>query len=109
VVWIDGTPLELPTLGEGGSASDINDAGQIVGRVFLGEGSLPSLWTAGELKVLPLPTFGEVGDVLYASADRINSAGEIIGTVRVAFGSDSIALRWSNGQVRTVTSNTWKE
>lgn len=109
VVWIDGTPLELPTLGEGGSASDINDAGQIVGRVFLGEGSLPALWTAGELKVLPLPTFGEVGDVLYASADRINSAGEIIGTVRVAFGSDSIALRWSNGQVRTVTSNTWKE
>ena len=109
VVWIDGMPLELPTLGEGGSASDINDAGQIVGRVFVGQGSLPALWTAGELEVLPLPTFGASGDILYGSADRINSAGEIIGTVRVAFGSDSIALRWSNGQVRTVASDTWKE
>jgi hypothetical protein len=109
VAWIDGVPVDLPTLGEGGFASDVNDAGQIVGRVMVGNGSLPALWTNGELKVLPLPSFGVAGDVLLGSADRINSSGEIIGSVRVAFGSDSIALRWSNEQVRTVTFSTWQE
>jgi uncharacterized membrane protein len=111
VVWIEGVATDLPTLGEGGNALDINDAGQIVGFVNSNEEQLPALWQNGQLRLLTIPSFGQPSDILYGYASSINNAGDITGTLRVAFGSDSIALRWSGDTqaVSTLGPNTWLE
>jgi hypothetical protein len=107
VIWIDGVVIDLPTLGDGGYPLDINDQGHVVGAVYVGTSVLPALWKNGELTVLPVPPSDSAGDVISAAASRINSSGEIIGTVRYA--SDSSAVRWSGGNVRSIVVNSWQE
>jgi hypothetical protein len=97
VVWVDGEPVELPTLGEGGQAVDVNSNGWIVGDVKDGENYRPALWINGNLTVLDTPAIGVAGDIIFASARSINESGEILGTTKVAFGSDSTVVRWTNG------------
>lgn len=109
VLWVDGVAADLPTLGEGGAAQDINNAGVIVGYVQFEGSQLPSVWESGQLKLLPLPDFGEPADLLLGSANSITTNGEITGTLRIAFGSDSIALRWSGTTVGQLGLSTWLE
>jgi len=100
VTWVNDQIVALPDLGEGGTALDVNSAGQIVGYVNSGDEFLPATWTNGQLSVLPLPAFGEAGDKLYASANSINENGQIVGMVKVAFGSDKLALMWVGDVVK---------
>lgn len=54
VIWVDGVAEELPTLGFGGTACDVNNFGVVVGsvRTTEGGGSAPAVWRNGELTVL---------------------------------------------------------
>lgn len=109
VAWIGGELKILPTLGEGGSAVDVNANGDVVGEVILNGQRLPALWRLGVLSVLPVPAFGEAGDQIWTTARSINNSGVIIGTAKVAFGSDSRALRWTNGVLDPLPLNGFLE
>ena len=62
----------------GSEASGINDKGQIVGRVFLSDGSRHAcLWTAG--KATDLGTLGGKN----SQAEGINNAGQVIGNADI--------------------------
>jgi hypothetical protein len=109
-VWRNGVRVQLPDLGGGGDARDINEAGVVVGYVYSGGGLRAARWVNDVLEVLPIPAFGEPGDSLWSIAESINSSGVITGNVRVAWdstgqaGSDSVALRWDNGNVSIATN-----
>jgi len=109
VLWLNGKYQELETLGEGGGALDVNDAGQVVGYVHAAGGTLPALWEGGKLSVLPTLPVGSAGDILNGSANSINALGHIVGTVEAAYGSDSLALKWVNKQVRASGLTEWIE
>ncbi len=109
VYWVDGVMKELPTLGEGGQALDINDSGLIVGYVRSGQDILPSFWRDDELKLLPYPSIGTAGSIISAQANSVNASGTIVGTVKVAFGAESISLKWVNGTLQTAASDNWVE
>jgi hypothetical protein len=82
VMWIDGEPEELPTLGFGGSAYEINNQGDIVGYVRTeSTGIEPSLWRDGELIVLSTP--GDNGGL----ATTIDDDGVISG---ITYGSTGV-------------------
>lgn len=99
VVWIGGQLQLLPTLGEGGTARDVNANGDAVGEVILNGDRFAALWRDGKLITLPIPAFGQPDDKIWSSASSINNAGVIAGTAHVAFGSDSRALRWRFDQL----------
>jgi|GEM_PF-1443502 len=109
VLWLNGNYQELETLGEGGGALDVNDAGQVVGYVNAAGGTLPAIWEGGKLSVLPTLPIGSAGDILNGSANSINALGHVVGTVKVAFGSDSLALKWVNKQVSLTGLTDWIE
>ncbi len=109
VLWLNGSYQELETLGEGGGALDVNDAGQVVGYVNAAGGTLPAIWEGGKLSVLPTLPIGSAGDILNGSANSINALGHVVGTVKVAFGSDSLALKWVNKQVSLTGLTDWIE
>jgi len=81
----------------GGSASAINDAGQIIGASS-GAGNGPVLWSGGTLTVLG--TLG--GDS--AIARDINNAGQIVGWSALAGDPNGHATLW-NGTVATDLNN----
>jgi probable HAF family extracellular repeat protein len=85
VVWRDGVYEELPGLGQGGEAMDINDAGEIVGMsVDDAEQSHAVRWIGGRLDVLPgLPT----GRTDYDTAVAVNAGGLAVGRGTWADGS----------------------
>jgi len=91
VIWIDGAPSTLPTLGNGGYAQDINAAGDIVGWVYSDIGTLPAVWRGGVLTVLP--TLRGMG----GEATAIDQEGKIVGVSRSLEG-DQIPTQWSNDQ-----------
>jgi len=109
VLWLNGKYQELETLGEGGAALDVNDSGQVVGYVNSAGGNLPAIWEGGKLSVLPILPVGAAGDILNGSANSINALGHVVGTVRVAFGADSLALKWVNKEVRLSGLTEWIE
>jgi hypothetical protein len=109
VYWVNGVMKDLPTLGGGGAALDVNDSGLIVGYVRSGEGQLPALWQNDVLKVLPIPKLGTESSIIYATASGVNANGVIVGTIRVAFGSDSQSIKWVDTNLQTATSSTWLE
>lgn len=109
VYWINGVLKDLPTLGGGGEALDVNDSGFIVGYVRAGEGQLPALWRNDQLQVLPIPKLGFDTSVIEARANGINSNGEIVGTVRVAFGAESQSIKWVDGNYQKAALSTWLE
>jgi hypothetical protein len=104
-VWRNGVRVELPSLGGGGDARDINESGVIVGYVYSDGNLRPARWVNDELEMLEIPAFGEKGDSVWGIAESINSSGVITGNVRIAWdstgqaGSDSLALRWDDGEV----------
>jgi hypothetical protein len=85
LVWNEEIPSELPDLGYGGVANDINNDGVIVGFVFLpgdsGYERKPCKWVNGDLVLLPTSASG--GTAGYGSANAINDAGLIGGSVGV--------------------------
>jgi len=96
VIWQTptSTPTVLPTTDEGGYALAINSSGQVAGVEFrsVGGGSVHAvLWENGEKFVLP-----DLGEG--ASANDINEAGVIAGTVMAA-DNRYLACRWVNRQL----------
>jgi hypothetical protein len=96
VLWSNGERIELPDLGEGAFAVDINEAGVIVGNVIVHGEYRAARWVNRELEVLQLPAFDSGDGVIWSFANSINSAGEISGTIQARNGSPSAALRWDS-------------
>jgi len=104
VLWSNGQRVELPDLGEGGYANDINESGVIIGLVIVNGEFRAARWVAGELEVLPLPEPSGVTGVVWSLANSINSAGTIVGTVQAPLGTPSAAVRWDAGGVTVIPS-----
>lgn len=104
VLWTNGERIELPDLGEGGYAVDINEFGVIVGNVISKGQYRAARWVNRELEVLPLPEFDTGGDVVWSVVNGVNSSGEITGTVLAPSGTPSAALRWDSTGVSFVPS-----
>jgi len=81
VMWVNGVAEELPTLGFGGSANDINNQGDVVGYVRSSEGGglEPAVWRDGNLELLStlegkggiastIDEFGLIAGISYGSA-----------------------------------------
>lgn len=105
VLWSNGERIELPDLGEGSIAVDINEAGVIAGNVIVSGEYRAARWVDGDLEVLPLPPFDVGGGDLWSVANSINSAGVITGTIQSPFGTPSAALRWDSEGVSFVQSD----
>lgn len=100
VIWVNGVPEELPTLGFGGTACDINIQGEIVGfvRVSEGGGIEPALWRDGELTLLSSLS----GNGGFAST--IDDTGAISGVSYASGGGDNLFLptQWVEGVARAL-------
>jgi uncharacterized membrane protein len=101
VTWRDGTPSLLATV-EGAFATEaygVNDAGQVVGNIYMTnyDQSMAAMWNNGTLTLLPAP------DSQYTSTGTasINDAGQVAGNASDASGSDSVPIVW-NGLIPTV-------
>jgi hypothetical protein len=105
VLWSNGKRTELPDLGEGAFAVDINESGVIAGNVIVNGEYRAARWVDGELEVLPLPPFDVGGGELWSVANSINSAGVITGTIQAPVGTPSAALRWDFKGVSFVQSD----
>lgn len=105
VLWSNGKRIELPDLGEGSFAVDINEAGVIAGNVIVNGEYRAARWVDGQLEVLSLPPFDVGGGELWSVANSINSAGVITGTIQAPVGTPSAALRWDAKGVSFVQSD----
>lgn len=76
MTWAWNEALELP--GEAVWVGDLNDRGDIVGLVLIGETRAPALWQGGELAVIPLPQGVEGGHI-----EKINEQARFIGTFNI--------------------------
>ena len=106
VLWSNGERFELPDLGEGGYANDVNEAGVIVGSVIVKGNYRAARWVNRELELLPVPDFQTDDGIVWSLANSINSSGVITGTVRspVGSGTPSAALRWDDNGVSFIES-----
>lgn len=104
VVWSGGERIELPDLGEGAFASDINEAGVIVGSVIQNGQYRAARWVNRSLELLPLPAFETEDGVIWSFANSINSAGIVTGTIQAPVATPSAALRWDFEGVALVQS-----
>jgi probable HAF family extracellular repeat protein len=88
------TAEELDPVSGYTSASDIDDAGRVVGYEFDGAEFRPEVWYQGRTTYLPVlaPTYSSV-------ADAINNRGQIVGYSRLRNGKDH-AILWANGKIR---------
>lgn len=96
VSWTDGVASELPELGTGAIAENINNQGQIVGTVGSADGSTQygSLWQNGVLTNLGLLP-GDFG----GSAFGNNSRGQVVGGNWNSNFYWSHAFIWQNGVI----------
>src|SRR5699024_7309724 len=96
MLWERGMSVDLGTLpgGEPSMATDINDAGQIVGWADTGHGApRAALWQGGK--------GGDVGVLpggRWSTAEAITEGGEIVGWPATASG-ETQALRWVDGRI----------
>jgi hypothetical protein len=104
VLWSNGERIELPDLGEGGYANDINEVGVIIGNVISKGQYRAARWVNRELELLPLPEFETEDGVIWSFANTINSAGVISGTIQAPIATPSAALRWDSEGVAFVQS-----
>jgi hypothetical protein len=105
VLWSNGERIELPDLGEGAFAVDINESGVIAGNVIVNGEYRAARWVDRELEVLALPPFDVGGGQLWSFASSINSAGVITGTIQAPVATPSAALRWDSEGVAFVQSD----
>jgi hypothetical protein len=105
VVWLGGERFELPDLGEGGYANDINESGVVVGSVISKGQYRAARWVDRELELLPLPEFEVDDGVIWSFANSINSSGVVTGTIQAPSGTPSAALRWDSEGVSLVPSD----
>ena len=100
VIWVNGVPEELPTLGFGGTANDINIQGDVVGTVRVSEGGgiEPALWRDGELTLLSSLS----GNGGFAST--IDDTGVISGVSYASGVGDNLFLptQWVEGVARAL-------
>ncbi len=99
VLWERGMRIDLNMLpgGKQSMATDINDAGQIVGWSDTANGeSHAALWDNG--KVIDL---GTLPGGLWSTAEGITEAGEIVGWSGTASGENQ-AVRWVDGRISTL-------
>ena len=100
VIWVNGVPEELPTLGFGGTAYDINIQGDVVGMVRSSEGGgiEPALWRDGELTLLSSLS-GNGG-----FATTIDDTGVISGVSYASGGEENFFLptQWVEGVARAL-------
>lgn len=100
VLWVNGVPEELPTLGFGGTALDINIQGDIVGSVRSSEGGgiEPALWRNGELTLLS--TLSGNGGF----ATTIDDTGVISGVSYASDGGENLFLptQWVEGVAKAL-------
>jgi uncharacterized membrane protein len=98
VLWEapDLTPVVISTGTSNTSASDVNDAGVVVGGWSGGRPGTggPLLWEAGTHRqvALPLPDGG-----FFGSASAVNDAGQVAGTVQRAPVAAAVAVLWEPG------------
>jgi hypothetical protein len=104
VLWSNGERIELPDLGEGGYANDINEAGVIIGNVISKGQYRAARWVNRELELLPLPEFETDDGVVWSFATSINSAGVVTGTIQAPVATPSNALRWDADGVSIIES-----
>jgi uncharacterized membrane protein len=98
--WNSSGVAILGDLGQGGAAKGVNGHGLVVGYVKSGSTHLPARWSAsGSVTTLALPA-GYVSGF----AEHVNSAGDIIGTVRDGLGNDMAWLWRANGASLAVGS-----
>jgi len=69
-------------------ATDINDAGEIVGQADFG---VAVMWKNGQIQRLSVPP-----NAVYGIAQSINNRGQIVGAVQLSGGENHAAL-WDNG------------
>lgn len=93
VLWRDGVATELPHLGNGGGAEDINDRGEIVGWVVANGTSTPAVWRDGKLVLLP--SVSPNGGV----ATAITESGEIAGRALDYATAEFRPMTWSQDKV----------
>ncbi|MFZ4508879.1 MAG: hypothetical protein ACOYON_14415 [Fimbriimonas sp.] len=87
IVWENGVPRELPTLGRGGVALDINANGDIVGWVNTDQFTAPAVWRGGQLTILN--SLSEIG----GQATSIDNNGLISGFSQGTQG-DQFPTQW---------------
>jgi probable HAF family extracellular repeat protein len=96
--WARGAMTDLaPGAESTGGAEAINDAGQVVGTLSRGRGSIRAfLWTSGSLQDL-----GTLAGEESAAAD-INASGQVVGHSSIGPSADTRAFLWSEGQMRNL-------
>ena len=108
VIWRDGTVNALPTLGgTDGSASSINNRGQVVGVAQAAEIDptcqtpviKPAVWEKGQVRALDTAPFldGLIGDGPGPAGNNDN--GQIVGTVATCDFSAASAYLWRKDEV----------
>lgn len=82
-----------------GAASDINEAGQIVGNVDLADDSTRAFLWQDENGFTDLGTLDGPGHYVHTYAEAINDRGQIVGfTNEIDYGKDR-AFLWQNGEM----------
>lgn len=104
VLWERLHPRDLGTLGGSVSlATDINDAGQVVGWSYgLHELEHAFIWQDGHMRDLgTLPDGYRTGDQRESEAWAVNEAGQVVGEARTTRGqrSSQRAFLWENGRM----------
>ncbi len=90
MLYSGGTLTDLGTLGGiAAGATGINDSGQIVGSIAYSNGSVPFLYSGGNVTYLWTPYDGSDGE-----ASGINDSGQIVGT---SFGDPNFGFLYSGG------------
>jgi hypothetical protein len=104
-LYSSGTLTALPGLpgSTGAHAQQINDAGLIVGRDFIGNDEYPVAWSAGQVQQLALLPGFTTG-----TAYSVNNTGDMAGTVWPTSGS-SQAVLWRNGNVLPLPGLTYAD
>lgn len=100
VIWKIGHIQDLGVLPGGfdASAGGLNDRGEVTVTVRFNEGSSsrPAVWRRDHLFELPLPHYG---DYVRGSANGINNAGTVVGSLFDGSTGEATALVWQHGVV----------
>lgn len=106
IVWQNGVATELPSPMGFGAAFDINDRGDIVGRVLVPPGfARAAIWSEGQLIVL-----GVLGTGFHSVARAVNEAGQVVGGTDTDCNTNNCrphAFLWENGVMTDLTPTAY--